>query len=113
MGRARRRVRHNARKRAIVSRRLAARQTDTHAHRRWRARARPVDNSEDEARMMAGREDRDWLATLIAVQEGRFRIPLLDDAGIRDLLRSNPRIAMVGASSNPGRPSHGVLLSLR
>ena len=63
--------------------------------------------------MTAGREDRDWLATLIAVQEGRFPIPLLDDAGIRDLLRSNPRIAMVGASSNPGRPSHGVMRSLR
>ena len=63
--------------------------------------------------MTAGREDRDWLATLIAVQEGRFPIPLLDDAGIRDLLRSKPRIAMVGASSNPGRPSHGVLQSLR
>ena len=63
--------------------------------------------------MTAGRDDRDWLATLIAVQEGRFPIPLLDDDGIRDLLRSNPRIAMVGASSNPGRPSHGVLVSLR
>jgi predicted CoA-binding protein len=71
-----------------------------------------VDNPEDEARMTAGRDDRDWLATLIAVQEGRFEIPLLDDAGIRDLLRSRPRIAMVGASSNPGRPSHGVLRSL-
>ena len=37
--------------------------------------------------MTAGRDDRDWLATLIEVQEGRFPIPLLDDAGIRDLLR--------------------------
>ena len=63
--------------------------------------------------MTAGRDDRDWLATLIAVQEGRFPIPLLDDHGMRDLLRSNPRIAMVGASSNPGRPSHGVLLDLQ
>jgi predicted CoA-binding protein len=62
--------------------------------------------------MTAGREDRDWLATLIAVQEGRFEIPLLDDAGIRDLLRANPRIAMIGASSHPIRPSHGVMQSL-
>jgi predicted CoA-binding protein len=62
--------------------------------------------------MTAGREDRDWLATLIAVQDGRFEIPLLDDAGIRALLRSAPRIAMVGASSNPIRPSHGVMQSL-
>jgi predicted CoA-binding protein len=60
----------------------------------------------------AGRDDRDWLTTLIAVQEGRFEIPLLDDDGIRALLRSGPRIAMVGASSNPIRPSHGVMQSL-
>ena len=46
-----------------------------------------MDNPEDEARMTAGREDRDWLATLIAVQEGRFPIPLLDDAGIRESTR--------------------------
>ncbi len=52
--------------------------------------------------------ERDWVATLIAVQEGRFPIPLLDDAGIRELLRSRPRIAMVGASSRAYRPSHGV-----
>jgi predicted CoA-binding protein len=63
--------------------------------------------------MSAGREDRDWLATLIAVQEGRFEIPLLDDDGIRALLRSSPRIAIVGASSHPIRPSHGVMQSLR
>ena len=63
--------------------------------------------------MTARRDDRDSLATLIAVQEGRFPIPLLDDAGVRALLRSGPRIAIVGASSNPGRPSHGVMQSLR
>ncbi|HEX5826238.1 MAG TPA: CoA-binding protein [Candidatus Limnocylindrales bacterium] len=62
--------------------------------------------------MTAGREDREWLATLIEVQEGRFAVPLLDDAGIRALLASRPRIAMIGASSNPGRPSHGVMQAL-
>jgi len=62
--------------------------------------------------MTASREDRDWLATLIAVQEGRFPLPLLEDDGIRALLRSNPRIAIVGASANPGRPSHGVMQAL-
>ena len=62
--------------------------------------------------MTMGRDDRDWLATLIEVQEGRFPIPLLDDGAIRDLLRSGPRIAIVGASANPGRPSHGVMQSL-
>lgn len=59
------------------------------------------------------RGDREWLATLLEVQEGRFGLPLLDDEGIRDLLRSGPRIAIVGASANPGRPSHGVMQSLR
>jgi predicted CoA-binding protein len=62
--------------------------------------------------MTTSREDRDWLATLIEVQEGRFPLPLLDDAGIAALLRSGPRIAIVGASSNPGRPSHGVMQAL-
>jgi predicted CoA-binding protein len=38
--------------------------------------------------------------------------PLLDDAGIAELLRSARRIAVVGASSNPARPSHGVFRTL-
>ena len=59
------------------------------------------------------RAERDWIATLIEVQEGRFPLPLLDDDGIRALLASRPRIAIVGASANPWRPSHGVLRSLR
>ena len=32
-----------------------------------------------------------------------------DDATIRALLERATTIAMVGASSNPGRPSHGVM----
>lgn len=39
-------------------------------------------------------------------------VALLDDAGIVELLRTARRIAVVGASSNPGRPSNGVLHSL-
>ena len=38
--------------------------------------------------------------------------PLLDDAGIAELLRTARRIAVVGASSNPARPSHGVFRAL-
>jgi predicted CoA-binding protein len=63
--------------------------------------------------LASAHDDREWLATLIAVQEGRSPVPLLDDAGIRALLLSRPRIAIVGASANPDRPSHGVLVSLR
>jgi predicted CoA-binding protein len=56
--------------------------------------------------------EREWVATLIAIQEGRPPVPLLDDAGIRELLRSRPRIAVVGASDDPGRPAHGVMVRL-
>ena len=57
--------------------------------------------------------DRDLVAALIAISEGRFSVPLLDDAGIAALLRSGPRIALVGASSHAIRPSRGVMRSLR
>ncbi len=62
---------------------------------------------------MPSNPDRDWIATLIAVQEGRPPVPLLDDAAIRDLLRSRPRIAIIGASRDPWRPSFGVMRTLR
>lgn len=39
-------------------------------------------------------------------------VALLDDAGILDLLRTSHRIAVVGASSNPARPSFGVFRTL-
>ena len=45
---------------------------------------------------------------ILDLQEGRGPVALLDDAGIGDVLRSSHRIAVVGASSNPARPSHGV-----
>ena len=38
--------------------------------------------------------------------------PLLDDEGIAELLRTAHRIAVVGASSNPARPSFGVFRTL-
>ncbi len=33
----------------------------------------------------------------------------MDDAALRDLLARTKRIALVGASANPARPSHGVM----
>jgi hypothetical protein len=39
-------------------------------------------------------------------------VRLLDDAGIFDLLRTARRIAVVGASSNPARPSFGVFRTM-
>jgi predicted CoA-binding protein len=43
---------------------------------------------------------------------GEGTVPLLDDQGILDLLASARRIAVVGASSNPARPSFGVFRTL-
>ena len=36
-----------------------------------------------------------------------------DDAGIADLLRRVRTVAVVGASANPARPSHGVAAAMR
>ncbi len=56
--------------------------------------------------------DREAVAALLDLHEGRLEIPLLDDEGVRRLLSSSPRIAVVGASDNPIRPSNGVLRDL-
>jgi uncharacterized protein len=56
--------------------------------------------------------DRVLVADLIEVQEGRSPVPLLDRAAIADLLRSRPRIAIIGASPQPYRASNGVLHNL-
>jgi predicted CoA-binding protein len=51
-------------------------------------------------------------AAFLDLQEGRWPVPLLDDAGIDRVLRSARRIAVIGASSDPSRPSHGVFRTL-
>lgn len=56
--------------------------------------------------------ERDVFGDLIDLHEGRFDVPLLNDAGITRLLAETRRIAVVGASPDPGRPSHGVLVDL-
>lgn len=53
--------------------------------------------------------DRLRLADLLDLQEGRGPVPLLDEAGIVEVLRDARRIAVVGASPDPSRPSHDVL----
>ena len=57
--------------------------------------------------------DRESVAALMDLHEGRMDIPLLDDDGIRDLLGTSGRIAIVGASNKPHRPSYGVFQDLR
>ena len=52
--------------------------------------------------------DRARTIAYLDLAEGRGPVPLLDDEGIESVLRSARRIAVVGASSNEGRPSFGV-----
>lgn len=53
-------------------------------------------------------DERKRAAAFLDLQEGRGAVPVLDDAGIERVLREAPRIAVVGASSNPARPSFAV-----
>jgi predicted CoA-binding protein len=59
------------------------------------------------------REDRELAAEHLDLEAGRLGVSVLDDAEIAGLLESTRRIAVIGASADPGRPSHGVLLGLR
>jgi predicted CoA-binding protein len=43
------------------------------------------------------------------LEEGRGPVPVLDGEGAAAVLRAAHRIAVVGASANPARPSFGVL----
>src|SRR5262245_58404237 len=54
----------------------------------------------------SARRDRRGLAGWCAMST------LATDATLRELLASGPRIALVGASSRPGRPSHDVMQAL-
>ncbi len=58
------------------------------------------------------RADRDRVRALIDLHEGRGPVPVLGDAEIAPLLRTARRIAVIGASSRPFRPSHGVMAAL-
>jgi predicted CoA-binding protein len=60
-----------------------------------------------------GEPDMDVVADHLDFEAGRLGVPLLDEAGIRTLLASARRVAIVGASANPFRPSHAVLRDLR
>lgn len=56
--------------------------------------------------------DLERVRAMVDVAEGRSPVPLLDDDGIDELLRSARRIAVVGASSRSGRPSLNVFRTL-
>lgn len=56
--------------------------------------------------------ERARVAAMLDHQEGRGDVPLLGDAEIRELLRTARRIAVIGASDRPGRPSGEVFAAL-
>jgi hypothetical protein len=53
------------------------------------------------------------LRELIDFEEGRLAIPVLDANATRELFRRARRIAVIGASSNPTRPSNDIFRYLR
>ena len=57
-------------------------------------------------------EERVRARDFLDLQEGRGRMPLLGDVEIRELLQSARRIAVIGASDRPGRPSGEVFAAL-
>ena len=54
------------------------------------------------------RSDADRVAAILDLHEGRGPVQVLDDAGIAEIVRKTRRVAVIGASSNPNRPSYGV-----
>ncbi|HXQ96689.1 MAG TPA: CoA-binding protein [Candidatus Acidoferrales bacterium] len=58
------------------------------------------------------RAERDRASEVLDLQEGRGDVALATAAEARALLASARRIAIVGASTDPMRPSHGVMAYL-
>jgi hypothetical protein len=56
--------------------------------------------------------ERQQAITYLDLEEGRGPVPILDDPGIAEVVRTTRRIAVIGASSNPDRPSFGVIRTL-
>jgi predicted CoA-binding protein len=71
-----------------------------------------VPTSDDDDRTRNQRAERERVRGLIDLNEGRMRVPVLDDEGIDQVLRDARRIAVVGASARPWRPSYGVMAAL-
>ena len=57
-------------------------------------------------------EERARTIAYLDLADGRGSVPLLGDAGVRELLGSARRIAVIGASDRPGRASYDVFRHL-
>jgi len=58
--------------------------------------------------MSSRADDRARTADILDLEQGRGPVMLLDDAGMAAVLAGARRIAVVGASADPGRPSFAV-----
>lgn len=70
-----------------------------------------ADGAEDRATLESrSRRQREAqrIEELVAFQDGRLALPVLDRDGERELLTSSRRIAVIGASSNRFRPSNDI-----
>jgi predicted CoA-binding protein len=90
-----------------------------HDHRACRRRRAQRGASGGRPAIREGRraltDDPDWRERTIAfldLDEGRGPVPTADDARIAEILHATRRIAVIGASSRPGRPSYGVFRTL-
>jgi uncharacterized protein len=54
-------------------------------------------------------DDRERARAVLDAQENRGPVALLNEEQALDVLVGARRVAVVGASPNPGRPSHGVM----
>jgi predicted CoA-binding protein len=57
-------------------------------------------------------EERARTIAYLDLEEGRGPVPLLDDRGVGELLATTRRIAVIGASDDPARPSNDVFRQL-
>ncbi|MEO8461956.1 MAG: CoA-binding protein [Chloroflexota bacterium] len=64
-------------------------------------------------RFQVDQGDRDRIRAILDLHEGRHPVPILDDVGITTVLRAARRIAVIGASEDPRRPSNDVFRYLR
>jgi predicted CoA-binding protein len=62
--------------------------------------------------MSARSEDLSRTRDILDLQDGTGPVPVLDGPGILAALRGSRRIAVVGASPDPWRPSQGVMRTL-
>ena len=61
---------------------------------------------------MTDRDDRERVRAKLELDDGHGPVAVLGDEAMLELLGSTRRIAVIGASSSPWRPSHGVFRDL-